>query len=36
MKKLGIIKETKNKWERRVALNPAAVAELVQKDLAWW
>jgi alpha-aminoadipic semialdehyde synthase len=29
--KLGIIKETKNKWERRVALNPAAVKELVEK-----
>ncbi|MCD6182548.1 MAG: hypothetical protein J7K89_09230 [Candidatus Cloacimonetes bacterium] len=34
MKKLGIIKETKNKWERRVALNPAAVAELVQKGFS--
>ena len=31
MKRLGIIKETKNKWERRVALNPKAVAELVEK-----
>jgi alanine dehydrogenase len=30
MKKLGIIKETKNKWERRIALNPQAVAELVK------
>ncbi len=31
MKKLGIIKETKNKWERRVPLNPQAVQELIQK-----
>lgn len=31
MKVLGIIKETKNKWERRVPLNPAAIAELVKK-----
>lgn len=31
MKCLGIIKETKNKWERRVPLNPQAVKELVQK-----
>lgn len=31
MKKLGIVRETKNKWERRVALNPKAVAELVRK-----
>ncbi len=30
MKRLGIIKETKNKWERRVALNPEAVSRLVQ------
>jgi hypothetical protein len=29
MKRLGIIKETKNQWERRVPLNPAAVKELV-------
>ncbi|NQT65202.1 MAG: hypothetical protein HQ554_03375 [FCB group bacterium] len=32
MKTLGIIKETKNKWERRVPLNPQAVQELIQKD----
>ncbi|MDA3813287.1 MAG: bifunctional lysine ketoglutarate reductase /saccharopine dehydrogenase family protein [Candidatus Cloacimonetes bacterium] len=31
MKKLGIVKETKNKWERRVPLNPKAVNELIQK-----
>jgi len=31
MKTLGIIKETKNKWERRVPLNPQAVQELIQK-----
>ncbi len=31
MKKLGIMKETKNKWERRVALNPEAVKTLVEK-----
>lgn len=31
MKKLGIIKETKNKWERRVPLNPSAVKQLIQK-----
>lgn len=31
MKKLGIIRETKNKWERRVPLNPAAVRELIEK-----
>lgn len=31
MKKLGIIKETKNKWERRVPLNPQAVRELIHK-----
>ena len=30
MKKLGIIKETKNKWERRVPLNPKAVRDLVK------
>ncbi len=28
---LGIIKETKNKWERRVPLNPQAVQKLIQK-----
>ncbi len=32
MKKLGIVKETKNKWERRVPLNPQAVRELIEKD----
>ena len=31
MKTLGIVKETKNKWERRVPLNPSAVKELIQK-----
>ena len=31
MKKLGIIRETKNKWERRVPLNPMAVQELINK-----
>jgi alanine dehydrogenase len=31
MKKLGIVKETKNKWERRVPLNPQAVKELTNK-----
>jgi len=31
MKKLGIVKETKNKWERRVPLNPQAVDELIKK-----
>lgn len=31
MKKLGIIRETKNIWERRVALNPPAVKKLVEK-----
>jgi len=31
MKCLGIIKETKNKWERRVPLNPAAVRQLTEK-----
>jgi len=30
MKKLGIIRETKNKWERRVPLNPEAVGKLVR------
>ena len=30
MKTLGIVKETKNKWERRVPLNPKAVEKLVQ------
>jgi len=29
MKTLGIRKETKNKWERRVPLNPQAVKKLV-------
>jgi len=32
MKKLGIVKETKNKWERRVPLNPQAVKELIEKS----
>ena len=31
MKTIGIIKETKNKWERRVPLNPLAVQELINK-----
>jgi len=31
MKKLGIIKETKNIWERRVPLNPSAVKQLIKK-----
>ena len=31
MKTLGIIKETKNKWERRVPLNPEAVKKLIEK-----
>ena len=31
MKTLGIAKETKNNWERRVPLNPSAVKELIQK-----
>ncbi|MCD6177599.1 MAG: hypothetical protein J7K29_07160 [Candidatus Cloacimonetes bacterium] len=31
MRILGIIKETKNKWERRVPLNPKAVQELIKK-----
>lgn len=31
MKTLGIVKETKNKWECRVPLNPQAVKELIQK-----
>lgn len=31
MKILGIKKETKNKWERRVPLNPAAVKTLIEK-----
>jgi len=31
MKTLGIVKETKNKWERRVPLNPQAVHELIPK-----
>ncbi|MBN1326438.1 MAG: hypothetical protein JW996_00640 [Candidatus Cloacimonetes bacterium] len=30
MKVLGIIKETKNHWEKRVALNPSAVNQLVK------
>ncbi len=30
MKTLGIVKETKNKWERRVPLNPKAVEKLIQ------
>ncbi len=31
MKTLGIVKETKNKWERRVPLNPDAVKKLIKK-----
>lgn len=31
MKTLGIVKETKNNWERRVPLNPEAVKELINK-----
>jgi len=31
MKTIGIIKETKNKWERRVPFNPIAVQKLIQK-----
>lgn len=31
MKTLGIVKETKNKWERRVPLNPEAVKELIEQ-----
>ena len=31
MKTIGIVKETKNKWERRVPLNPIAVQELINK-----
>ena len=31
MRTLGIVKETKNKWERRVPLNPQAVKELIDK-----
>jgi saccharopine dehydrogenase (NAD+, L-lysine forming) len=31
MKRLGIMKETKNRWERRVPLNPDAVRQLVEK-----
>ena len=31
MKTLGIVRETKNKWERRVPLNPSAVNELIRK-----
>ncbi len=31
MKTLGIVRETKNKWERRVPLNPSAVNELISK-----
>ena len=31
MKTIGIVKETKNKWERRVPLNPMAVQELINK-----
>ncbi len=30
MKILGIVKETKNKWEQRVPLNPKAVEKLMQ------
>ena len=30
MKTIGIVKETKNKWERRVPLNPQAVKKLIQ------
>ncbi len=31
MKKLGIKRETKNRWEARVPLNPAAVKKLISK-----
>lgn len=31
MKTIGIVKETKNKWERRVPLNPQAVKQMVEK-----
>ncbi len=31
MKTLGIVRETKNKWERRTPLNPQAVKKLVKK-----
>jgi len=31
MKTIGIVRETKNKWERRVPLNPQAVHKLIQK-----
>jgi len=34
MKTLGIRRETKNRWEARVPLNPAAVKELVDKGYA--
>lgn len=33
MKTLGIIKETKNKWEKRVSLNPNAVESLLKKGI---
>ncbi|MCD4651425.1 MAG: hypothetical protein K8S56_06530, partial [Candidatus Cloacimonetes bacterium] len=33
MKLLGIRKETKNKWEARVPLNPEAVRELVERGV---
>ncbi|MCF7857993.1 MAG: hypothetical protein K9N07_01510 [Candidatus Cloacimonetes bacterium] len=32
MKTIGIVKETKNKWERRVPLNPKAVKKLIEKQ----
>ncbi len=31
MKTIGIVRETKNKWERRVPLNPMAVQDLINK-----
>ena len=32
MKTLGILRETKNKWEARVPLNPEAVKKLIKQD----
>ncbi|MCF7911038.1 MAG: hypothetical protein K9M99_00795 [Candidatus Cloacimonetes bacterium] len=31
MKRLGIMKETKNRWERRVPMNPPSVKKLIDK-----
>lgn len=31
MRTIGIVRETKNKWERRVPLNPMAVQDLINK-----